>query len=323
MTHLMPILARTTALAVADLVETTHHLLENSKAEATRREYRSAWAEFEGFSTCLGVQALDATPETVALYVSSLVAAGKRPATISKKLSGVSQAFVAQGKESPVRSAGVRAVLQGVRRTLGVAQSQRQPLTTADVRRLVEQIPDSLRGKRERCHLLMAFAMGARRSEVAALDLKDVQVTENGLLVSIRRSKTDQEGEGAMVGVCFGSDPRTCPVRAYLAWKSAAGLGDDGPVFRHVDAAGKLMERRIQARELSRLIKRYATKAGIDPSMMSSHSCRSGFVTEALNRGGASLTSVMRQTRHRSISTVRKYDRPDLFESNASAKLGL
>jgi site-specific recombinase XerD len=182
-------------------------------------------------------------------------------------------------------------------------------------------LPQSLRGLRDRALLLVGFAGGFRRSELAALDLMDVTDVEEGLKVLIKRSKTDQEAAGRVIGICFGSTPNTCPVRAYRAWVKASGIAE-GPIFRQFHNQ-KMGDRAISPQTVALVVKRAAERVGLDSGELAGHSLRSGLATTAA-RNGVSEAAIMKQTGHRSVQMVRRYIREaELFQDNVSARLGL
>ena len=266
---------------------------------------------------------LPASPETVALYLAAL-AATHRPATMTRRLTAITKAHQIAGHPSPatMQQPAVSETLKGIRRTLGTAQQVKAPLLTADVRRMVEALPENLAGCRDRALLLLGFAGGFRRSELAALDVGDVLATEDGIVVKLRRSKTDPEGKGRDVGIPYGSTPSTCPVRALTAWKTAAGIAE-GALFRGVDRHGHLGSVRLHKDSVGLVVKRAAEAASLDPAKYAGHSLRAGLATQAYLNGAGEL-AIMRQTGHRSLAMVRRYIRDgSLFRENPAGKLGL
>jgi site-specific recombinase XerD len=186
---------------------------------------------------------------------------------------------------------------------------------------MVAAPPASPRGLRDRALLLIGFAGGFRRSELAAITFEHVEDTPDGLKILIPRSKTDQEGEGRVIGIPYGSDPRTCPVRAYRKWIETAGI-TEGPVFRAF-RHGAWAADALTDRVIALVVKKAAARVGIDATELSGHSLRSGLATTAA-RNGASERSIMRQTGHRSVAMVRRYIHDaELFSDNAGSKLGL
>jgi integrase len=187
---------------------------------------------------------------------------------------------------------------------------------------MLQALPDTLAGCRDRALLLLGFAGGFRRSELAALDVGDVLATDDGLVMKLRRSKTDPEGQGRDVGIPYGSNPSTCPVRALNAWKNAAGTAD-GPLFRGVDRHGRVGSLRLHKDSVGLIVKRAAQAAGLDPARYAGHSLRAGLATQSYLNGAGEL-AIMRQTGHRSLQMVRRYIRDgSLFRENPVAKLGL
>jgi integrase len=183
--------------------------------------------------------------------------------------------------------------------------------------------PDgSLVTLRDRALLLLGFAGAFRRSELVSLDTGDVASAADGLVITLRRSKTDQEGQGRQVGLPFGSNPRTCPVRALRDWFTAAAIAD-GPIFRGVDRHGNIAVTRLTDQSVALVVKRAAAAAGLDPADYAGHSLRSGLATAAA-MAGVSERSIMAQTGHKSLPVVRRYIRSGgLFRRNAAAAVGL
>lgn len=209
--------------------------------------------------------------------------------------------------------------MKGTRRSLGVAPSQKDPISPSELRTMVQSRPQTLQGLRDRALLLLGFAGAFRRSELVGLDVGDVTWGEDGLTVNLRRSKTDQEREGRKVGIPFGSTPQTCPVRTLRGWLEAAEL-TEGSLFRPVKGS-KVSAARLSYKAVARLVKRAAEAAGLEPSRLSGHSLRSGLATAAA-KAGKSERSIMAQTGHRSAQMVRRYIRDgELFGENAAAGL--
>ena len=306
-----------------DLAARAREFMEAAKAENSRRAYRSDWRQFESWCRAHGLACLPAAPETVALYLTAL-AADHKPASLQRKLTSITKAHQAAGFATPatMQNAVVSETLKGIRRTLGTRQPGKEPLLTADLVKMLDSLEDGLRGLRDRALLLMGFAGGFRRSELVGLDVDDVTETADGLVIRIRRSKTDPEAKGTTIALPFGSTAATCPVRGYRAWIAASGIAA-GPAFRSVDRHGRAGQGRMNAGSVARLIKRAAEAAGLDPAGYAGHSLRAGFATQAFLNGAAEV-SILRQTRHKSLGTLRKYIRDrSLFRDNPAGKLGL
>ncbi len=307
-----------------ELEEAVRQYARASKAPNTVRAYRSDLGAFTMWCTDHHLVPIPATPETVALYITALAGAGAKPSTIQRRLSALSQAHQLSGHEpSPTQSPIVRTTMAGIRRTLGMTPRQKSPVVTAELRVLLAVTPeDTLAGLRDRALLLIGFAGGFRRGELVALDAEDVEETEDGLRIGIRRSKTDQEAAGREVGIPRGQKPETDPVRALGAWQGAARV-DTGPLVRPVNRHDQVQDRRLTAEGVAMVVKRAAERAGLDPTRYAGHSLRSGLATSAA-AGGAPERAIMRQTGHRSVEMVRRYIRSgSLFQENAAAYLGL
>jgi integrase len=178
--------------------------------------------------------------------------------------------------------------------------------------------PERIKGLRDRALLLLGFGGAFRRSELVALDVADIEETDEGLRVTIRRSKTDQEGMGVTIAIARGG--AYCPVRAVRAWLDAAGI-TEGPVFRPVRKGGKVRDQRLSAKSVCDLVKAYADQVGLDGAAFGAHSLRSGFLTSAARRG-ASIFKMRDVSRHKSMDVLQTYVRDaDLFRDHAGAGL--
>jgi integrase len=227
---------------------------------------------------------------------------------------------MAAGFDSPTTKAAVRLCLAGIRRELGVRQQGKAPALTQDVAAMLSHVPEGLLGQRDRALLLVGFAGAFRRSELVALEVEDLEFTEDGMKVLIRRSKTDQEGAGQTVGIARGV--KLCPVEALKAWLSAAAI-TAGPIFRSVDRHGHLQDGAITPQVVALVVKRYATAAGFDARKYAGHSLRAGLVTSAAMNNVPEYV-IQRQTRHKSTEMLRRYIRDvSLFRDNASGRVGL
>ena len=311
----------TTAVDVHNLEAAARDYIGAAKAENTNRAYRSDWADFTAWCDSHGVESLPAAPETVALYITDR-AATLKASTIQRRIVAISQAHQAAGVDSPTGSAVVRTVWRGIRRTLGTAYDQKSAATVDVVRAMVNTLPATVAGCRDRAILLLGFAGAFRRSELVALDMDDLDIHADGVTVTIRKSKTDQEGAGRQVGIPYGRNPHTCPVRALVAWIEELAE-TTGPVFRAVTQRGKIAAERLSDRSVALTVKKAARAAGYDPAGFAGHSLRSGLATSAA-AVGVSERDIMAQTGHKSERMVRRYIRAgSLYRNNAAAAVGL
>ena len=303
-----------------ELVERTRAFASAATSENTRRAYARQWAAFAAWCGASRLEALPANPATVALYVSHLAELGRKVATIEQAVAAISAAHGVAGHPSPREDAKLRMVLRGIRRTVGAAQREAAPVLASHLRSMLEALPASLLGQRDATLLLVGFSGAFRRSELVALTVGDVAFTADGLEVTLRRSKTDQEARGRLVAIPYSGAPDLCPVRALKMWLEAAGIVE-GPLFREVTRHGRVESAPLTGRSLSRIVKRAAAAAGLEAATFSGHSLRAGFVTQAKIKGRAE-DAIMRQTGHRSVAMVRKYDRrANLWRDNAAAGL--
>lgn len=311
-----------TLATVAPLLESAVGYAADARSPRTRRAYTYQLARFETWCGELGLASLPAAPATLALYLAACADGGLRPASIAQAMSAITSAHRRRGLASPCAHPQVVEVWRGITRRLGVAQVQKSPVVTDDLRTMIDAAPDGLLGRRDRALLAVGFAGGFRRSELIAVQVADVAFVHEGVEIVVPRSKTDQTGKGMLKVIAYGSDPATCPVRLLRAWLDAAGI-NEGAVLRAVDRHGRIGAGRLSGQAVAEIIKRAARRAGLDPAHLSGHSLRAGFVTEAKKRG-ADDAAIMDQTGHRSLEMLRRYHRRiRAWERPASAKLGL
>ena len=306
---------------IVPLLEQAREFARHSKAENTLRGYRSDWCDFCSWCEAQGLCCLPALPETVAAYIADC--AGRlKVGSIQRRLNAIAEAHKATGQDSPTSSGIVRNTLKGIRRTLGTASVQKIPTLIQDIRAMVDARDDSLIGVRDRALILLGFAGAFRRSELINLEVLDLLFNRDGLIVTLRRSKTDQEGQGRKIGIPYGANPETCPVRTIQAWLEQAAI-TSGPVFRSLTRHGKVQAAALFPADVARVVKKLAERAGLDPASYAGHSLRAGHATSAA-MAGASERSIMNQTGHRSAQMVRRYIRDgSLFRENSAGKLGL
>jgi site-specific recombinase XerD len=305
------------------LGEAARKYAKGSKAESTLKGYRTDWQHFLAWCAVQGCIALPADPTTVADYVATLAEQGEcKVSTLEHRLASISQAHQLAGYDSPSKAQVVRVVMKGIRRDLGVAQTKKAPATTEVLRLMLAGLGADLLGKRDRALLLVGFAGAFRRSELVGLDVADVSFVPQGMVITLRKSKTDQEGQGQKKAIPYGTSAETCPVRALKGWLKAADI-QAGPLLRGVDRWGNVQPRRLSDKAVALVVKRCAAAAGLDPAEFAGHSLRAGLATSAA-LGGAAEWEIMRQTGHRTSEMVQKYIREaDLFKGNVAGKVGL
>jgi len=316
-------LASATAGAIASawvqLDERARAYAEAARAPATLRAYAADWRIFTAWCTARGVDALPATPHTITLFLADL---NGRPSTLRRKLAAIAVMHRAAGHDSPTEHGMVRATFAGIRRERGIAPRPKTALLVEELRTALATCGERRIDVRDRALVLVGFAGALRRSELVGLDVTDVAFEGEGLVLRLRRSKTNQEGELEEVAVLYGSDPQTCPVRALEAWL-ATGAIVDGPLFRAVDRAGRVSGGRLTARIVGERVKKIGARSGLDPESYAAHSLRSGFATSAA-RANKSEAAIMRQGRWKSIPVARRYIRAgSRWHDHASAGIGL
>jgi site-specific recombinase XerD len=304
----------TTGLAEALSSAATYAQAE--KADATRRAYRSDFEDFRTWCERRKLEQLPASPATVAAYIAVLADRGLKASTIARRIASIRFAHRLKGLDSPTDAEQVRAVLRGIRRSIGSAVARKAPATADAVRAMLRRIPRTLAGKRDRALLLIGFAAALRRSELVDLKVNALERVPEGLLVHIRRSKTDQMGEGHQVAVARGGKLKV--IEALEEWLGACGI-TEGPIFRAIGKSGRISAEGLTGASVALIIKKHCGPAGLDPEIFSGHSLRAGFVTSALE-DGADLLKVMDVTRHKNVQTLKVYDRrAQAFRKHAGA----
>nr|WP_276082039.1 site-specific integrase [Methylobacterium sp. GC_Met_2] len=309
-----------------------------SKADSTVRAYRSDVQVFQAWCDRFGFQSLPASPEAVAGFLAHEAEAGLSASTIGRRLAAIRYGHKLAKAADPTDDEDVRATMKGIRRRVGVAPTQKAAATVDILQMLLARTPDTLTGKRDRALLALGFAGAFRRSELVALDVADLREDPEGLRVTVRRSKVDQEGAGFVKAIPTGRYIQ--PVRLVREWLDAAGI-TSGPVFRPVSRSGRV--RRVSAqvepkldaegvpgqndpkpsrltdRSVANILKAYCTAAGLDASTFGAHSLRAGYITTAAERG-ADLARIMDQSGHRNADTVVKYiRRANLFKAHSGS----
>ena len=307
-----------TALAPADLIERAKEYARQSKAPATLKTYQSVWITFTAWCEARGLVSLPAEVETLVAYIADQ-ADRIKPVTIKKHLAAISQIHKLRGFPTPVQAEPVKLTMQGLRRVKGTASKPKSALRVEHVKKMVESMPDTLVGTRDKAIILLGFVAGMRRSEIVSLNLNqgDLAFEPEGLVVTIRRGKRDQEGRGRAVAVPRGRHEETCPVRAVRRWMEASGL-QEGPLFVRLDrgAAGQ----RLSDKSVALVVKKSAARAKLDPVLFSGHSLRRGFCTETA-RAGAAERDIARTTGHASIQVLRGYCEAGTMFGSAAAKV--
>ena len=279
----------------------------------TRKAYVSDLAQFEAWGG-----SIPSSPETVAAYLSAR-ANVLHPGTLARHLVAIGKAHQAKGHTSPTSSTLVKAVLRGIKRAHGTRQDGAKPLLRDDLFLVLDRLTIRPKDLRDRAVLLLGFAGGFRRSELVGLDVEDLERVRQGLIVTLRRSKTDQTGLGRKVGIPFGRT-KYCPVKAVEAWLEHSRICA-GAIFRPIAKSGVVQSTRLSTDGLCRMLQARVSEAGFRSAGYSGHSLRSGFATSAAQAGVASW-KIRQQTGHASDAMLLRYIRAgEMFLDNAACLL--
>jgi len=307
--------------SVEDLLARARAYVTHSHAKNTLDAYAADWKHFNAWCDAHKRRGLPASPETILCYVVDLVDR-YTVATIDRRLSSIGYSHKQARHGLPTKDPEVERTMRGIRRAKGVAPNGKAPILTPLLCRMVAALPDDLPGLRDKAILLVGFAGAFRRSEIVGLQVRDVQSSDAGLIVTLRRSKTDQEGASFSKGIPIGTSNATCPKCALEAWLQLAGI-TNGPIFRPIDRWGHIGTGALSSLGVARAVKRALTALDVDTSEYSGHSLRAGLVTAAA-MVGVNERVIMQQTGHKNTATLRRYIREgSLFRENAAAAVGL
>jgi site-specific recombinase XerD len=322
----IPATVMAAAPRLRELVAAAEAYADNGHATNTRRGYDADLRHFEAWCAGHGGTAFPASGDVLATYLAAHAGSDK-VATLAHRLAAIRAAHAAAGWPPP-DSARLEAVWRGIRRAHGRPPDGKAALMIDDLRRVLAALPDTLAGKRDRALLLVGFAGALRRSELAALELDGsgapvtLAFVREGLEIRLARSKADQEGAGAVVGIPLGREPATCGATAVTAWLEAAGISS-GPVFRAIDRHGRVGEDGLCARTVARVVKSAVQRVGFDPDAFAGHSLRAGLITSAAV-ADAPPDVIQRHARHARWDTTQRYVRAgQRFTRNAAGMAGL
>jgi integrase len=301
---------------------------KKSKSKNSIRAYHFAWSKFSDWCASCGYIVKNPPASSheflVGLFIASMAKSRQlKPASLSTYLAGIKHFYAEIGVQVDTRHEEIRKAMSGIRREMGAKQTQKLPLTTDNIKMLVDSIGRIVKPieARDKALILIGFAGAFRRSELVGIDCEHLEFSPDGVSIFIPSSKTDQEGNGRVVDIPFASDERYCPVRSLRLWMQCCGAAS-GPVFRGLTKGGKIMPERLCDRSVADMLKRRCRPFGFS-NEISGHSLRAGHVTSSIKRGTPE-TWIMRQTGHTSIATLRKYERLNReFEANSAAAIGL
>lgn len=296
------------SIALSDSIS---RYISASIADTTRKAYRTDLADFVRWGG-----SIPCSPEMIAAYLIDR-ADNLSPVTLARRLVAIGRAHASQQLTDPTKADIVRSVLRGIKRTNGMAQRQVSPVLRENLLAMLPMMTGT-KGLRDRALILLGFAAALRRSELVALDYTDLAFVSEGLVVHLRRSKTDQTGEGRKIGVPYGRSA-ACPVKAVQLWLEHAQISS-GPIMRSVKKGGGIGGQ-LSDHAVATIIKSYAKAIGLNTDNVSGHSLRSGLATSAA-KAGIAMHKIQQQTGHRGLQMLTRYIRDgELFINNAGGIL--
>mgnify|MGYP001248058981 FL=1 len=298
--------------------------LQHSKAPNTIRAYQSDFNDFQLFCSKNGFRALPSDPKIVSLYLTYLSTNDAKMSTLKRRLVSIGVIHKLKGHYLDTKHPVIIENIMGIKRRKGSFQKGKKPILINDLKRIVDVIDqqkkEDIKKFRDRSIILIGFSGGFRRNEIVSLNYEDLDFVSEGLKISIRKSKTDQFGEGAIKALPYFDSTQYCPVVSLKKYIEISNISS-GPLFRRFSKGSKLLENRLTDQTVALLIKKYLLLTGIDSKNYSGHSLRSGFATSAAD-SGVEERSIMAMTGHKSTEMVRRYIKEaNLFKNNALNKI--
>lgn len=311
----------TTLAKLSDLHSQATTYIRQSKANSTWKAYKSDWQHFLNWCNDHQQMSLPATPETIVLYITSLASTHKT-STIQRRLASIAQHHQGNNFEDPTKSILVKETWKGLRRSKGTSQTQKSPVLIEQLKQILFQLPNNPKGLRDRALLLIGLCGGFRRSELVGLNVEDIKFVREGMIITLRKSKTDQEQQGRDIGLPYAKNPYLCPIHSLKEWLTSSKI-KSGAIFRTINRHQQILDSRLTSQSVALIVKDYVGHLGLDSNSFAGHSLRAGLVT-SLALAGLSESAIMRQSGHKSSAVLRKYIRhSELFKDNAIEKLGL
>ncbi len=306
------------------LQEETLLNLKSSKANNTVRAYKSDFNDFGLFCAQNGLKSLPSDPKIVSLYLTHLSTKDIKMSTLKRRLVSIGVIHKLKGHYLDTKHPSIIENMMGIKRRKGSIQKGKKPLLISNLKQLINVIDEynkeEITKLRDRSIILTGFSGGFRRNEIVSLDYDDLDFVTEGVKINLKRSKTDQFGEGSVKGLPYLDNSQYCPVLSLKKWIEVSNI-DSGPLFRRFSKNSKLTENRLTDQTVALLIKKYLKLAGIDSKNYSGHSLRSGFATSAAD-SGVEERSIMAMTGHKSAEMVRRYIKDaNLFKNNALNKI--
>jgi integrase len=291
-----------------------------SKSPATQAAYSSDWRIFEAWCLARGLNALPAAAESLCAFLADEASAGRRASTLGRRLAAIRYFHRAAGYDTPTGDEKVKAVLSGIRRTIGAAPVRKAPVMP-ELAIAMTADSGSLRALRNRALVLVGLASAMRRSELVALDCSDLEWRDAGIVITVRESKTDKFKEGQQVGVMKGTV--ACPVNALRAWLEAANI-KAGPVFVRIlnKRSQRITDKRLAPRNVAAVVKAGVSKLGLNAADYGGHSLRRGHVSASV-RAGKNVVRIAEQTRHASLDMILVYQKSENILSADNSSAGL
>jgi integrase len=293
-------------------------------AKNTYVNYKSDWKHFCIWCKSVNVNPLKCTPPILALYITYLAERNYKVSTIQRKLCAIAAFYENNNLELNVKDKDFKKIWQGIRRKLGIAKKGKEPILIKTLKLMLEVIPDNTTlGLRDRALLSFGWASAMRRSEIVALNWEDLKFIDEGIIVTIKQSKTDKFSEGQKIAILYGRNKTSCPIQHLITWRNISYKGEEHPIFCSVSRAGNIKYQRLSNIDVARIVKKWIRAIGLEELNFAGHSLRSGLITTA-SKNSVPDHVIMKHSRHKTAQMIHVYTRDkSLINDNVTSMIGL
>lgn len=315
--------SKSNSLVLSNLKEKISDYANHAFAKNTLLNYQSDWKLFADWCSSHNIDPLQSTQNTLMAYIATLAENGNKASTIQRKISGITKVAEMNNHTIDLNQKEFKLVWQGIRRKLGTSKKGKEPILIKTLRMMLEAIPHTHLGIRDKALLSFGWASAMRRSEIVQLNWEDIKFVDEGIIVTIKQSKTDKFGEGQKIAILYGRVSSTCPIKALLSWKNISYTNEDAPVFCSLSKSGKFSYKRLSDKTVARVVKNHAKNIGLESYIFAGHSLRSGLITTA-SKNSVPDYVIMKHSRHKTAQMIHVYTRDNnLINDNVTGMLGL
>jgi integrase len=308
-------------ISLSKLADDARNYAKFAFSKATLKICQQEWQFFSSWCNKHQFSPLPSSIDTLIIYLTELANQKLKVSTIAKKLYAICKIHILNNHPLNLKDSNFILVWNGIKRSLGTAKKGRSPLLIKTLRDILSNIANNVIGIRDRALINFGWASAMRRSEITDLNWDDITFIDEGIHVLIRKSKTDQYGEGQKIAILYGNNPETCPILNLKKWQEISVSNE--AVFTSVNKSNIVSDQRLSDRDVARILKKIMLKSGLDASEFAGHSLRSGFITTAAKHSVPEHI-IMKHSRHKTAQMIQVYTRDNsLVKDNATSMVGL